>query len=187
MKKLSKFFYRRSTGAAALISLLVLVVFAMLVLPGQSAAAEAYSGEAGSPDLSLFYSAEDLYRMAESYGPEGRASYIRARFTFDLAFPFIYGLFLTACVSWLLNRALPMGSRWRLLNLAPVLAVLFDLLENISAALVIGRFPVETLVIATLAPAFTLIKWVFVGGSFALLFLAAVLAFFQRNISHTSH
>ena len=80
-----------------------------------------------------------------------------------------------------------MGSRWRLLNLAPVLAVLFDLLENISAALVIGRFPVETPVIATLAPAFTLIKWVFVGGSFALLFLAAVLAFFQRNISHTSH
>ena len=64
MKKLSKFFYRRSTGAAALISLLVLVVFAMLVLPGQSAAAETYSGEAGSPDLSLFYSAEDLYRMA---------------------------------------------------------------------------------------------------------------------------
>jgi hypothetical protein len=181
MNKYSEFFYRRSTGAAVLITLLAFLSFAVLVLPGQSAKAEAYSGEAGSPDLSLFYSADDLYRMAESYGPEGRADYVRARFTFDLAFPLVYGLFLTACVSWLLNRALAIGSRWRLLNLAPLAGVLFDLLENISASLVISRFPAETPAAAALAPVFTLVKWVFVAGSFVLLFIAAVLAVFQRK------
>jgi len=188
INKLSEFFYRRSTSAAVLISLLVFVVFAVLVLPGHSAAAEAYSGEVGSPDLSLFYSAEDLYRMAESYGIAGRAEYIRARFTFDLAFPLIYGLFLTACISWLLNRALPLGSRWRLLNVAPLMGVLFDFLENFSAALVIGRFPIETPMIAALAPAFTFIKWIFVGGSFALLFFAAaVLDVITKHTGHVGH
>ncbi len=181
MRDLSDLFYHRSTGAAALITLLVFSAFMVLVLPGQSAAAEAYSGEVGSPDLSLFYSAGDLYHMAESYGVAGRAEYIRARFTFDLVFPLIYGLFLTACISWLLNRALPMGSNLRLLNLAPLLGVLFDFLENASAALVIGRFPIETPVIAALAPAFTLIKWIFVGSSFALLFIAAALAVFSKK------
>lgn len=182
MIKLSEFLYRKSTGAAALITLLVFAAFTVLVLPGQSAAAEAYSGEVGSPDLSLFYSAEDLYRMAESYGSMGRAEYIRARFTFDLVFPLIYGLFLTACISWLLNRVLPMGSNMRLLNLIPLMGVLFDFLENISASLVIGRFPMETSMIAALAPAFTLIKWIFVGGSFVLVYIAAALTVFSKKL-----
>lgn len=181
MRDLSELIYHRSTGAVALITLLVFSAFMVLVLPGQSAAAEAYSSEVGSPDLSLFYSAEDLYRMAESYGVAGRAEYIHARFTFDLVFPLIYGLFLTACISWLLNRALPLGSNMRLLNLAPLMGVLFDFLENISASLVIGRFPMETPMIAALAPAFTLIKWIFVGGSFVLIIIAAALAVFSKK------
>ena len=181
MQILSEWMYRKSTTWVALISVILFLAFSALVLPGQSAAAESYSAGTGSPDTSLFYSSDDLYRMAEIYGSEGRQAYIRVRFTFDLAFPLIYGLFLTACVSWLLNRSMPEGNPWRPLNLVPLAGVLFDFLENISTALVIGRYPSVTAVFAALAPAFTLIKWIFVGGSFGLLFLGIILVFCSSN------
>lgn len=181
MKRLSEWLYTHSTRITALVSLVVFVAFGALILPGQSAAAGRYSGDASSPDTSLFYTSADLYEMAETYGQAGRQAYVQARFTFDLAFPAVYGFFLTACVSWLLNLPLPKGSRWRLLNLLPLAAVLLDLLENISAARVIGRYPLQTPLAAALAPIFTLVKWIFVGGSFTLLMTAGALAVFRKK------
>ena len=87
--------------------------------------------------------ASDLYQMAEAYGQQGRQAYIRARFTFDLVWPIAYGLFLTTAISWLLSKALPDGSRWHLLNIAPVLGMLFDYLENIGASTGDGPLPAE--------------------------------------------
>jgi len=179
-KKLTAFLIKYSTGWVALASLIVFLAFGAFVLPGQSAAAEAYSGEVGSPDTSLFYASDDLYRMAETYGPDGRAAYIHARFTFDLIFPFIYGVFLTAGLGWLLGKTTKHESRWRLLVLAPLFGVLLDLLENISAAFVIGRFPLRSPLAAVLAPVFTFDKWVFVGGSFIALMVFLVALFFQK-------
>jgi len=59
-----------------------------------------------SPDTSVFYSAGELYGMAESYGEEGRAYYIYSRFTFDLIWPAAYLFlhfssgFLSSLASW---------------------------------------------------------------------------------------
>lgn len=143
-------------------------IFAATVLPDQSAKASVYSAEAGSPDLSLFYSPQDLYRMAEQYGPDGRQAYVRARFTFDLAFPAVYGAFLIFSSAWLLGKLTIPSSPWRLLVFIPVLAVLFDLFENASAAFVIGKYPQPSIFLASLAPFFTLIKWIFVVSGFIL-------------------
>lgn len=181
IQALSKFLTDRSIGWVALASLLVFILFGALVLPGQTAAAEKYSSGIGSPDTSLLYSPDELYRMAEAYGEAGRRAYIRARFSFDLAFPFVYGFFLTACISWLLARVLPPASLWRTLNLFPPAGVVFDLLENISTALVIGKYPSPAPIAAFLAPVFTLIKWMFVGGSFIILAVALILWIVQKT------
>jgi hypothetical protein len=127
------------------------------------------SEDVGSPDLSFFYSPADLYRMAEAYGPPGRRAYIRQRFTFDVAWPIVYTLFLTTAISWLFRRTFPTESRWQLANVAPVAGALLDYLENLSTSLVMARYPARTPVVDVLAPAFTFAKWVFVGGSFVLL------------------
>jgi hypothetical protein len=71
-------------------------------------------------------------------------------------------------ISWFFVRSFQPGA-WRRLNLIPLLGVLFDLLENISTSVVMLRYPQPTRVIDTLAPTFTLVKWVFVFGSFGLL------------------
>jgi len=175
MKKLSAWLYRISKGWVALFAVAIFFLFMFIVLPDQAASAESYSGDAGSPDTSFLYQPETLFEMAEAYGQEGREAYIRARFTFDLAFPLVYGGFLVFTISWFLGKALDEGSRWRLFNLAPVLGVIFDLLENIAASLVIGLYPERLSAIAWLASIFTLVKWIFVYGSFVVLLAAIVI------------
>lgn len=175
MKKLSSFLYKNSKGWVVGVALVIFVVFSVLALPGQSAIAERYSQGSGSPDTSLFYSGGDLYAMAKWYGQEGRAAYIRARWTFDLAFPLVYTFFLATAASWLLNKLLPAGSRWRLLNLVPIIAMLLDFLENTATTLVMARFPTRCPPGELLAPILTPIKWLFVGASFAIILFGSLM------------
>jgi len=176
LTRISKWVRKVSSGWVVLLALLIFVVFTATVLPEQSARMDSYAGFAGSPDLSMYYSAADLYRMAETYGVEGRSAYIHARFTFDLAFPFIYLFFLCTGISWCNKRAFKPESPWQLTNLLPVGAFLFDLLENSSAALVISRYPDPTPVLANLAGFFTAFKWLFVGSSMVVLVVGLLLA-----------
>lgn len=174
LRRISDRLRRSSSAWVALSGLAVFLLFSVLVLPGQSGQAAEYAEGAGSPDMSLLYSPNDLYRMAEAYGEEGRAAYVRARFTFDVIWPIVYALFLTTAVSWVYGKAFLPRSGWQLANIAPLLGALFDYLENISAAIVMLRYPDPTIVVDTLAPVFTLVKWVFLGGSFVLLFVGGV-------------
>jgi len=156
------------------------VIFGLVVafvLPAQAKRAEAVSRGADSPDTSYFYTSTDLYNMAEAYGADGRAAYIRARFTFDLVFPLSYLFFLATSMSWVMKRAVSNpDSRWRLLNLFPVFGALFDYLENISTSIVMANYPQQTFLFDALAPIFTLVKWFFVNGSFVILVPALVIA-----------
>ena len=172
MKKFSEWFYQVSKGWVTLIALVIFLAFTAIVLPQEASKAEARTGSSTSPDTSLFYSPKDLYEMADSYGKQGRKAYVRARFTFDLIFPLVYTFFLVTSISWLMGRIIPPHSTWRIVNLFPVLGMLFDYLENISTSLVMGQYPTETPVVAFLAPIFTFVKWIFVGGSFPLLISA---------------
>ncbi len=177
MNKLSQALYHLSSGLVTLAALAVFILFMVFVLPDQAQKAEAVSGGAGSPDTSYFYSRADLERMAEAYGEEGRAAYVYARFTFDLIFPIAYLAFLAASISWLLNKSLPdPGNKWRLLNLFPVFGVFFDYCENIAASVFMTNYPEPSALAGSLAPVFTLLKWFFVNGSFALLMLAGAIA-----------
>jgi len=185
-QRISEGLHRVSTGWVALAATVVFLLFSAVVLPRQSASAEAGAGGVGSPDTSLYYSRDELYRMAEAYGAQGRAAYVRARLTFDVIWPIVYTVFLSTAISWLYARGFEPGSPWRRANLAPVSGALFDYLENLSTSLVMLRYPDRTPVVDTLAPIFTLVKWIFVGGSFALLFIGLAVGAWRR-IRHSSN
>jgi hypothetical protein len=175
-RRLSSWIRRVSRGWVALSTLLVFLAFSASVLPAQAAKAEADTGDAGSPDTSLYYSAQDLYRMAEAYGEGGRAAYVRARFTFDVIWPVVYTLFLSTAIGWVYGRAFAAHSLWQRANLVPLLGAAFDYLENLSTSVVMLRYPARTAVVDGLAPLFTLVKWGFVGGSTVLLVIGVAAA-----------
>jgi hypothetical protein len=176
MKHLSAWINRFSTGWMTLAGLLIFILFMALVMPRQAGSAEPSDQEVGSPDLSFFYTPAELYKMAEAYGEQGRADYIKARFTFDLLWPLVYTLFLSTAISWLFRRAALSEGPWGWANLAPILGLLFDYAENISTSLVMYRFPAATPVFATLAPFITAIKWTFVAASFIFLIIGIIAA-----------
>jgi hypothetical protein len=179
-KRISNWLSRVSTGWVALAALVIFLLFSALVLPQQATKAEQETGGADSPDMSLFYSPSDLYRMAESYGEEGREAYVQARFTFDLIWPLVYTVFLATAISWVFGKAVAPNSRWQLANLVPLLAALFDYLENVSTSLVMLRYPAQTAVVDLLAPVFTAVKWSLLGASFLLLLAGIAVATWRR-------
>lgn len=180
IKALSNYFFQKSTKWFALSAITVFGLFVIFILPNQAAKMAAYSHHVGSPDTSFIYSAEQLYQMAEEYGESGRVAYVRERFTFDLIFPIIYTGFLIISTSWLLDRVLDPNSSWREINLLPIMGVLFDLLENISASLVMSVFPKQLAFIASLTPILTFLKWIFVVGCFLLLLVSLSLFIWKK-------
>ncbi len=175
MRNLSEFFYRKSTLWASVISLALFVLFLWQILPAESTRSNEVLGSAPSPDTSFYYTKNELYQIAEEYGREGRLFYIDSRITFDIIWPFIYTIFLINAISWIANKTILEGSRVRLVNLVPLGGILFDFLENISNMVVMFRYPNPTDILASLAGIFTVLKWVFVGGSFVILALVFIL------------
>jgi len=135
-------------------------------------------GGAESPDLSFYYSTDDLYRMAESYGAEGRSEYIRMRFTFDLVFPLIYGGFLFSGIGWLFNPESQELRKWKI-NRLPLFGVLFDYLENIATSVVMWRYPERTPILDTAATLFTPVKWILISICFVLILVGLIRLLFK--------
>jgi hypothetical protein len=175
-KRLSNWIRKVSSGWATFTILIIFLLFVVLVLPKQSSQAELASAGAGSPDLSLYYSADELYELADGYGEAGRLAYVRARFTFDLIWPLLYMAFLCTAISWVLQRAFVPESILQQTNLLPILAALFDYLENISTSLVMLRFPDLTPILDVLAGVFTSLKWISLLSSFLILIVGLVIA-----------
>ena len=173
--------YRFFSVKVIVISVIVFVLFMVFVLPAASDYAQSISGSSDSPDTSLIYSADDLYEMAQSFGPQGRRSYIIMRFTFDLVWPIVYLAFMLAVLVGLL-RSFNDDKKIKKLVYLPIIGTLLDFLENIFAAITIGRFPLRTPIIAELTPIFTISKWAVLGLSFVLI-IALVFYHLYRLIS----
>jgi len=180
MARASRWIRERSKTPVAVAALIIFMVTVIFVLPGQSANASAETGGGDSPDLSFRYTVNDLYRMAEAFGPEGRSAYIRARLTFDVVWPIVYTLFLASMTSWLFSRGFPADSRWQSLNMVPVIGLALDYLENLSTVAVMWRYPLRTPVVDHAATVFTPLKWVFIGGSFILVIVGVLRLIWEK-------
>ncbi len=179
MKKLSRWLYKKVTNKVLILAVCVFSLFIAVVAPMAARYMDTVTEGAPSPDTSLIYSAQDLFDMAQDYGEEGRRAYVLMRFTFDLAFPAAYLFFLVAVLTKLL-KYLPQKSIFRYLNALPFIAVFFDLTENIMTAWTIGMYPQKMMFAANVAPIATMIKWVFVGSSFAMIVVFGVLYLIGR-------
>ena len=185
MRRFSDWLNGTATGWIAIAATVAFLLFVALVLPAQPQIEAVDGAEVSSPDLSLWYTADQLYETAEAYGAEGRDAYVRARITFDVLWPLVYVAFLAATLSWV-YRARRRASRfWQRANLLPVAAGLLDYAENVCTATVMARYPAKTLLLDSLAAVFTVSKWSVLMASFGVL-LAGVasviwLALRRRN------
>lgn len=140
------------------------ILFLTLVLPAVSQAGEQHMGNTDLPDTRLFYSIDDVYKIAETLGETGRSYYVRQRITFDLVWPMVYSWFFYTAIMLLFQMFQP-KSISNTLRWFPVFAFIFDYLENGLASLVILTYPEKLETLARLLPFTTLLKWCFIGLS----------------------
>lgn len=183
MKKLSAFYYRKTSFGVLILVTIIFTFFTIIVLPWEAQRSQE-RGLAKTPDTSFIYSANDLYKMANSYGADGRQYYVKSRFSFDIIWPLVYYAFLTVALSFV----------WRkqqfLINLLPLGGVIFDFLENSGAAIIMTRYPNQTPFIDSITPFFTLFKWLLIAGSFLFLIVGIFFnvgkktSFFYQRSNH---
>lgn len=182
----------------------VFVVFAFTVLPAKAADAALYTPVGASFDTSLFYTPAQAIERAFSYGEDGRAAYIFDRWTFDLAFPLVYGLFMLSAWAFSIKRLSAGPGKGKPAYgwlLVPALGIALDFAENTAVTLLmlgIGSSGLESAsvggamggspwlqVAAVGASATTALKWLFVGAGFAgaltLPLVAGLSALLQRK------
>jgi hypothetical protein len=152
--------------------LIIFAVFTATVLPN-----EAIRGiEAGltqSIDTNILYSAEDLYLIISGYSRAVRLAYIYQRFTFDLIWPLVYGLFIVITTAYLLIKI--KEKRLNSLIYFPFAAVAFDFLENISVSILMFIYPIRINALALLASLFTTLKWITLSYSFIQIIILLVI------------
>ncbi|MFW5889433.1 MAG: hypothetical protein ACOCUD_03535 [Bacillota bacterium] len=151
--KLFAFFSKK---LVPIISTILFILFMILVLPYINRLMQDNLGQLSSPDTMLFYSAETFYSLLLAYGEAGRSLYILLRWTFDLIYPIIYGLFFLSVLTQLMlhNHKINKTILW-----IPLLAVVFDLLENTIATILMVNFPVRYNALVYILQIASALKW----------------------------
>ncbi len=161
-----------------IIAAILFLLFLTLVLPAVSQAGQQHMGSAVLPDTRLYYSADDVYGIAETLGETGRSYYVRQRITFDLVWPMVYAWFFYTAIMLLFQNIQP-KSISNTLRWFPIFAFIFDYLENGLASLVMLTYPEKLDTLARWLPFTTLLKWCFVGLS-AISLVSGLLILFIR-------
>jgi hypothetical protein len=173
LSKLSDHFYTWARGWLILATCAAFVIFAILVLPG----VEAASGDTEGLDYAkLYYTPEEAFATVASYDDVGRATLRVYYLTGDVVNPILYTSIFALLISWLFQRGFKPESKMRKLNVIPIGAAVFDLLENISIFIMLSVYPTQPTFVAWLSTVGTTTKYLFFYGSCVLVLIGLVKA-----------
>lgn len=137
--------------------------------------------EQHAPGMKLFdlspsgYSLDYALELLGALGGKGRDTYLYLQLPVDFVYP---GLFAVSCcllLSWLFSKSLKANSRMFYLCFIPVVAGLFDYLENICIVRMLTSYPDVTTLHVAFASTLTILKSVFTTAFFMLLIVGTIL------------
>ena len=177
LNSISERFHRWAKGWLVIVMLILDALFMGYVMPACGAIMALLANNSVTPlDLMFYYTPAEAFDMISQYGDAGRAFYRNVELTADIIYPVIYTIFYGVLISWLFNRAFKPDSKMKKLNVMPVGAWLFDLLENTGIVSMLSVFPTQPAIIAWATMAFGLIKWTFAILSIVLSLVGLVMA-----------
>ena len=177
---ISALLHRYARGGLVGVLFAGVITFNLVVLPRQEANLLRLSGGTGSLDRPFFYTPEQAYSMIQTYGESGRQAYRTFALTGDILYPILYTLCLGLLMTWLFERGFAPGSSMQKLNIVPLGAWCFDLLENLNIVAMLSLYPAMLAGMAWMAALSTLLKWLFVGMTIILIVLGFGMAWKNR-------
>ncbi|MCA9872216.1 MAG: hypothetical protein KC441_01120 [Anaerolineales bacterium] len=162
--RLSNRFYAAASGWLIVLILVVFVAFVAVTLPKVTAV----SGNIEGLDTRFFYTPEEAFANVAAYSSAARQALNTFHLTVDIVNPILYTAFLVLLLSWLFRAGFPTESKMRTLNLIPLGALLFDILENIFITVMMAAYPAKPVWAAWLATVSTVAKFSFIYASLGL-------------------
>ncbi|MBT8241434.1 MAG: hypothetical protein KJN63_09430 [Acidimicrobiia bacterium] len=92
-------------------------------------------------DMRFSYGPEEVNRLFEALGTEGRRAYIVLHLVPDMLFPISYALAFACTSAWFLVRLLPLDHPVQWLSLTPLISGVADILENLSLVVANSSYP----------------------------------------------
>jgi hypothetical protein len=170
IQKISEFFYQKASNKNIIITALSYLVLGILIMPRLTPLIEQNSG-LSILDLRFGYSAKSVFELFDKIGHIGCSNYLKFTASVDMAYPFVYGLFLSLFISFLFEKAFRKNYEFRMLNLIPLLIVVADYVENFSIIILLNQHPILSENLVKIASNATLIKWGAVVFSILVVFI----------------
>jgi hypothetical protein len=162
LNTISEKFHSWTTGWRVIIMLIADALMMGYIMPLAGGIMALAANNSVMPlDLMFFYTPTQAFEMMDKYGEAGRAIYMKIELTADIIYPIIYTLFYGLLLSWLLQRAFRSDSKMMKMNVMPVGAWFFDMLENVGIVSMLGMYPTKVAAMAWLTMFFGSIKWGF--------------------------
>ncbi|MDP5172220.1 MAG: hypothetical protein NWR72_18395 [Bacteroidia bacterium] len=171
MNKASTFFYQKSSLILVLVLTVATFGYLFFVMMEVAAGFEVPNDSNKSLGTSFGFSYDAVVQFLSIRTPEMIARYQAFNAIWDNLFALLYGLMYVAWVSYLLK---PFQAKFKMLNLLPLVQVVFDWLENYELASIARAFLAGESISTTaveLASIFSMVKWVASMLVFAIIIL----------------
>ena len=162
MQKLSDFLNRISNWKTLLITFAIYMVFNLVLLKNaESKINELAQKTVGVIDLTFGFNPQKTLSMVADYGELGREYYAQTEMTTDVLYPIVYTLLFCIILTLLFRNKT--YQPFSFINLLPLGALVFDLLENITIVTLLKSFPNSSEIVAILCEIFKMLKWIASG------------------------
>ncbi len=175
MRRLSQYFYQKSSFVIAVLLTAISFSYLFLVMQGEAAGFEMVDSNIKSLGTSFGFDQADIMVFLAARTDEMINAYIDFNQVWDPLFGITYGLMYVAWVSVLFK---PFSQKSGFLNLFPLAQVVFDWLENYELASLANQYLAEGMISATnaqLASVFSMIKWACSGLTSMLILIGIIL------------
>lgn len=173
LNKLSNFFDNYASGRNVLVLFALQILFNVVIFPS-FAVKSADGQELPILDLMFGFTPEFAYKVLADYGEKGRATALFLGSFVDTIYPIVYTLLTILAITFLFKKAGITNIFLKKLNLLPIFAMIFDLIENAGIRGMIQSFPERNDSAAHLASTAEMLKWSFVGVTFSLILFGLI-------------
>lgn len=130
------------------------------------------------------YNAQYVNTLLNTLGEEGRHFYLFNQIPVDMIYPFLFAIGYCLLLAYMLNKTAKLNSKYFYLCLLPILAGLFDYLENTGIILILNSYPHNSHLLSQITNIFTILKSLFSSVYFIVLLIfliaAAINKFFPK-------
>jgi hypothetical protein len=179
---MKEFLKKNITGKRVLIFFMLANVVYVYMLTVTIPKVMLFSGGMKLPDMMpTGYNPEYMNSLLNQLGQEGRNAYLFHQIPVDMVYPLLFAISWSLVLAWFLKKLNKHNTQLIYLSILPVLAGLFDYLENIGMIIILNTCPGNSNILSQVTNVFTILKSLF-STLFFISLIIVLFTFVYRNL-----